>query len=126
MASYINNHGGGCCGMRHIYGFHGSSLTERAMLKTRLKEVPASRLAEVVLTDAQCTKARLDLLKENGFRYVCSFINGNTRRKLHIFHYHKGGTKFGYRQDTPPAGWDAPEETAVSGDEAAVKMDFRL
>lgn len=113
----VNAHGGACCGMRHIFGFNSSGKQQRASLDHSLSLVPGSRVAEVVLTDSQCTKERMALLKEKGFRYVASFINGNTRRKLHIFHFYSGKT---YATNTPPKNWiEQPAEeaqTAVSGE----------
>ena len=80
---YLSNHGGGCCGMRHIYGF--ADCTD-ADLGRSLKDLPQGRCAEVCLTTYQ-KRTWHDRLKKRGFKYVYAFRNANSGNTVHIYLY---------------------------------------
>jgi len=77
--------------MRHVYNFgSGPYVTpyERSQFETVLLQIPPRRLAEIVLIGSQCYEDRMKMIKDAGFVFVHSFINGNTRRRCYIFHRH--------------------------------------
>ncbi len=106
------NHGGYCCGMRHIQGFNGydrnrdvprpipySPRTEtgyerlkRLVFSCNQRGAASGRLIEVVLTNQQCRSnpQLLQDLKEIGFDLVNRFRNANSRSICNIFHYNQG------------------------------------
>lgn len=85
----MRNHGGGCCGMRHILNFYGKSPQTIESLKIAFRQVPSRRLAEVVLQLSQA-KNWGDILAGLGFVPVGKFTNGNTGNTLYIFWYYSG------------------------------------
>lgn len=110
----IVNHGGACCGMRHIYGFGGYdwALREQETFASTLKAVPPSRMAEVTLTDRQCIPKRLKMLKDAGFSPTLSFVNGNTGNKVFVFHRYntvKNVPGKRLRLDAVPTNWPGEE-----------------
>lgn len=84
------NHGGGCCGVNHLWNFpnhiplnHGSFLT----LKNDIAKVRSGVSIEVVLTDIQSRVWAPSLVKL-GFKPVFRFRNANTTRLLTVFFFH--------------------------------------
>lgn len=87
--SYMRQHGGGCCGMRHIQSF--SPVGEDKTFPTALSQVPPGRLAEVVLESTQC-HTNGDMLAYYGFIPVATFVNDNTGNRLYVFYHHRAVT----------------------------------
>jgi hypothetical protein len=102
----VEHHGGGCCGMRHLYefGFSGPIANfirsfERKMksydrgVALREGQTPRNILCEAVLTDQQLNVVAangltwVQVLREAGFRRVSRFRNGNSDNMCNVFHY---------------------------------------
>lgn len=86
----IRNHGGNCCGMRHLVGFEYPDVLTYKMftdLKARVQAVPEGRTIEVILIDSQ---ARVwgPALAKIGFKHVYRFRNANSRNVCNVFLYH--------------------------------------
>ena len=86
----VVNHGGGCCGVNHLWNFpnhiplnHGSFLT----LKNDIARVRSGVSIEVVLTDLQSQVWAPSLVKL-GFKPVFRFRNANSTRLLTVFFFH--------------------------------------
>lgn len=96
----IVGHGGYCCGINHIYGFDGIDMGDwqdamgrkptlqdkLRFLSNRLGTQPAICF-EAALADYQWQDWHTALLRF-GFKRVTEFINGNTGRKIRIYHYY--------------------------------------
>lgn len=106
----LDSHGGGCCGILHLYDFSGSEVS----VEKQLDKILASwieeeydeafrecscgfcppppdpktfnALLEVVLTDSQMQMYG-QLLKKRGFRLVTRFKNSNSGNYCNILHY---------------------------------------
>ena len=91
----IINHGGGCCGIRHIQGF--GSIDYASMAEAFVKEFkdlmePFTRpgcnlLVEAVLTDRQMVSGWAKVLKDFGFRHVSRFKNSNSHNYVNVLHF---------------------------------------
>lgn len=104
MPQYYN-HGGNCCGMKHIWGLGVEDLvTKRTFIKEKLERNlngvgnngifysnTACFLTEIVLTDEQMGSMPklLQSMKELGFRRVSRFLNPNSGNVCNVFHSHK-------------------------------------
>ena len=90
MALVLRNHGGGCCGMRHIYGFYGTVANIKQQLERLMAQVPQGRtrcrVIECVLTQAQ-RRMYGKTLEDAGFKIVTRFNNANTSSTLNVYHY---------------------------------------
>jgi len=105
----MDDHGGSCCGVRHIYGFDRSSPNELTTLLAQVdalnrvaRATPDShRLVEVILSERQVTADSGNtgwtaevreaggwpaILAANGFSLVNRFENANSGKKCYIFH----------------------------------------
>lgn len=93
MATVQDGHGGGCCGMLHIYGFNRGQ-QERDLKKVqeqikRVKRNSECRLIEIVLTDPQI-KNMPELsngLKRLGFKLKTRFLNINSGNYCNVLHW---------------------------------------
>lgn len=81
----IVNHGGGCCGMRHIYGMGTGSTGQ---LQELVAAVNRNILIEIVMTDGQCQNRPeiLRKMEELGFVLVNRSQNPNTTNIINVFH----------------------------------------
>ena len=89
----VRNHGGGCCGIRHLSEFqvpYGGVISDAHIERLRLdiRRVPSGRAVEVVLTDDQ-SRAWAPILTALGFTPVYRFRNRNTGNLLTVYYYHK-------------------------------------
>jgi ribosomal protein S8 len=86
----IRSHGGGCCGIRHIFAFDGTSEQVRTRLRGLLTgpERPRNRAVEVVLIPSQ-QRNYGRILEEEGFIPTFSFVNGNTGNTCIVYFYHE-------------------------------------
>lgn len=99
----IENHGGACCGVRHIHEMDNTSVEEFSTLVRHVDGLAngggnrSSRLIEVILSERQVTGNRNDpsvvaeggwpvVLRRHGFRLVSAFNNANTARNCYVFH----------------------------------------
>lgn len=121
----LSGHGGGCCGIRHIFGmgsapnghhdnftFQDHQLdpvdrTGRTVLQTMLERyrrefIDGGRLLEIVLTDNQDTHWRGELQRQ-GFRKVVRFRNYNTRNWCNIWYHYNHPEEFQVFEATMPA-----------------------
>ena len=75
----VNEHGGGCCGARHIRGFGDAENRDPDLINTAAAEVPPSRMTEVILNGNQVRSypAILERLANLGFVLDGHWINGN-------------------------------------------------
>lgn len=98
----VDEHGGGCCGVNHIYNFDNSTIDD---LDEALREVCTTtnpnRLAEVVLSERQVTGHNHEddripecvrnaggwpaVLARRGFRLVSRWRNSNSGRNCYLF-----------------------------------------
>jgi len=106
----MENHGGGCCGIKHLRGFGGSDAgvletVKRRLTKTRGRvrwegttlfreesgAAPEGKIIEVVLTDGQVKDKPLTCawLKKFGFKLVHRFYN-STGSMCNVLHYCHG------------------------------------
>lgn len=122
----FRGHGGECCGIYHIYGF-GDDLHEatknanwsfeqeekdfKYLLESKQVNIVHfdQRLLEVVLSKHQMKPKRLKMLKEAGFKFVCSFVNSNTFTDCYVFHRYipKNFQHYGKHEYSTelPIGW---------------------
>ena len=109
----IAQHGGQCCGVRHIYGFDNSNERDFTQLMSQIdassgvrlpgQRDPQNRLVEVILSDRQVDK--FPWLERAGFRLVSRFRNANSERFCNVFHRH---TSFLPLDDGAAANWNGP------------------
>ena len=88
----VRNHGGGCCGIRHLSDFpvpYGGvvSADQIEQLRRDIRRVPSGRAVEVVLTDDQ-SRDWAPILTAFGFTPVYRFRNSNTGNLLTVYYYH--------------------------------------
>lgn len=122
---HLVNHGGGCCGIRHIHGMrnrpeeltfadfqgrrlagYGDNNNNRpavecldallAEFERRENPDPQSRLIEIVLRGAQVNPWRRTL-EARGFFEVCNFVNSNTGNECYIFHKYRNSRGYRFR-----------------------------
>ena len=88
-APTVTNHGGLCCGIRHVFRF-GAHLNNDPDELTRLldREIPFGRLIEITLTLAQIRQCPRTLQKmaDLGFVLVGYFNNHNSGSSVAVFH----------------------------------------
>lgn len=103
-----NSHGGGCCGVSHIYNFnntptnyagpdsylptHNPAHTGAKQFELCLQNIRRSRssgMIEIVLLDYQDRNWK-KIVTEAGFEKVGTFINSNTSHRLNVYHYYYG------------------------------------
>ena len=109
-AMTLINHGGACCGMRHIAwmgqgpedddGPNRRDITKAAILDEILETFEreygltgvndSGRVIEVVLTDNQCRGDWPRHLLQKGFKKVARFRNRNTGNICNVFYYYAG------------------------------------
>lgn len=89
---YVSNHGGGCCGIRHISGFHIGPIESHRYLQRVLdnseSNAPRGRLIEIVLTDAQARNYG-PILGKHKFVLASRFRNANSGNICNVFHRHE-------------------------------------
>lgn len=88
----IANHGGSCCGARHLWNFDTNLASgDTNQIVTELQAVPFGRRVEVILNERQVTNANgrriLDKLQELGFVLSEHYLNHNHNppRKNFVF-----------------------------------------
>lgn len=103
MAIVIDDHGGGCCGIRNLSYFNGRIGEVQDLegyIKRHLDSLPANAdeddrgdedscyLSEIVLTDWQMKEypELLTKMKTLGFKRVSRFKNKNTNNVCNVFH----------------------------------------
>lgn len=90
-------HGGGCCGIRHIYNFDDeevsySSSGLKSLIQEDVKKYYQSTsttwncLVEAVLNEWQVELGWDDVLKEVGFKLVTKLKNSNSGNECYVFH----------------------------------------
>lgn len=92
----VSHHGGGCCGVKHIYRFPVYSTEGEATtwLRGEMQKVldrmdprrQRGQLIEVALTDNQCVNWA-KTLKNEGFRHVARWRNSNSGNVVNMFLY---------------------------------------
>lgn len=82
----ITNHGGNCCGARHIYDFRNNVQDDIRQLERHIRENGNHLLMEVILSNRQATEKPqvIDKLQELGFVYSSSWV-GNHGTPVHRF-----------------------------------------
>lgn len=85
----VRSHGGGCCGIRHVAGFGGTTERNTSELDSVMWRVPGGRLAEVVLTREQVRSLpkTMKKLADQGFVLVGAFRNANSGNDCFVFHW---------------------------------------
>jgi hypothetical protein len=96
----IDEHGGGCCGMMHIYAFeNGPRPYLLRLLDTQMRdwveenyasaagEKTFNVLLEAVLTDDQMANGWAPELKQRGWKLVTRFFNSNSGNYCNVLHY---------------------------------------
>jgi hypothetical protein len=84
----LSNHGGSCCGARHIYGFGtGDAPQNITQMHNKVAETP-DRLTEIILNSNQCQSSPnlLAAMAERGFVLTTGFKNGNHDSSVFVFH----------------------------------------
>lgn len=84
----ISNHGGSCCGARHIYGFGVvDALNNIAQMHNLVASAP-DRLTEIILNRSQCRASPnlLAAMAARGFVLTTGFKNGNHDSDVFVFH----------------------------------------
>lgn len=85
---HISNHGGSCCGARHIYGFGtGDLLQSITQMHNHVASAP-DRLTEIILNKTQCRASPnlLAAMAARGFVLTTGFKNGNHNSDVFVFH----------------------------------------
>ena len=87
----IRDHGGMCCGARHIYNFTDQEETNPLLIIEALQRVPHGRMVEAILNDRQLSTMprTLETLKMLGFVLTDVYINHNhgPQRRNYRFSY---------------------------------------
>jgi hypothetical protein len=86
--AYVANHGGQCCGARHLYRFSVNDNINPQRIAAELKNnVPSGRMTEVILNRTQCISypSILKKLADLGFVLTDSWINNNHNSRLYRF-----------------------------------------
>lgn len=85
----VRSHGGGCCGIRHVAGFGGTTERNIRDLDVVMSRVPNGRLAEVVLTQEQVRSLpkTMKKLADQGYVLVGAFRNANSGNNCFVFHW---------------------------------------
>ena len=115
-------HGGGCCGVEHIYDFSHSPNAE--VVASALTGIVSDRtcdcgecsevaafMAEAVLTDYQAFTKHAnftpstwhEVMLSVGFKRVTRFLNSNSGNYCNVYHY-CGGQPRGRNRTPDPAG----------------------
>lgn len=88
----VRNHGGMCCGIKHIYNFN-APVNEHTIAELKRKTKEESQcgrtrciLVEAVLITRQKNRWEKHLL-DIGYKKVNSFTNRNSGNKCHVYHY---------------------------------------
>lgn len=84
----ISNHGGSCCGARHIYSFGvGDLLQNIAQMHNHVASAP-DLLTEIILNKTQCCASPklLAAMAARGFVLTTGFKNGNHNSDVFVFH----------------------------------------
>ena len=89
----VRNHGGGCCGIRHLSEFlvpYGGVISDAQIeqLHLDIQKAPSGRAVEVVLTDSR-SRVWAPILTALGFTPVYRFRNSNTGNLLTVYYYHR-------------------------------------
>lgn len=98
---YIADHGGNCCGIKHVVGFGEAFTDYRGMeldqnVEDYLEEygncnkdnkTTFNGLLEATLTDQQMAAGWAAELKKRGFRLVTRFKNSNSGNYVNVLHY---------------------------------------
>lgn len=85
----ITPHGGGCCGVKHLYGMNDLTATGANSLAGRVRAAPSCGILEVIVTDYQLRANDNMLIKQlnaNKFRLVSRAYNPNSENHINIFH----------------------------------------
>lgn len=85
---YISNHGGSCCGARHVHGFGtGDSPLNITQMHNHVASAP-DRLTEIILNRTQCRSSPdlLAAMAARGFVLTTGFKNGNHDSDVFVFH----------------------------------------
>lgn len=84
----ISNHGGSCCGARHVHGFgSGDALNNITQMHNHVASAP-DRLTEIILNSGQCQSSPnlLAAMAARGFVLTTGFKNGNHDSDVFVFH----------------------------------------
>lgn len=84
----LSNHGGYCCGARHIHGFGtGDAPQNIIQMHNKVAETP-DRLTEIILNKQQCRASPnlLTAMAARGFVLTTGFKNGNHDSDVFVFH----------------------------------------
>jgi hypothetical protein len=84
----VRQHGGGCCGARHLAGFTATEDRNPDQIVRALAEADGDRLVEVILngTQVQNFPAAVQKLADLGFVLVGRYVNGNHNSNNYVFH----------------------------------------
>lgn len=94
--NYVNErgHGGGCCGVSHIYRIprYSNEAVEELKNATKYFSGPHTRtggcrLIEIVLTERK-DKRWHEALIDIGYRVATKFRNNSTENILYVYHYY--------------------------------------
>ena len=84
----LSNHGGSCCGARHIHGFGSNdNAANIAQMHNHAASAP-DRLTEIILNRGQCQRSPnlLAAMAARGFVLTTGFKNGNHDSDVFVFH----------------------------------------
>lgn len=76
----VVDHGGHCCGARHIYSFGAEEIANPNLINTTVSQVPQGRMIEVILNGEQVAaryQPVLDRLADLGFVLTDHYRNSN-------------------------------------------------
>lgn len=100
MSLQLSQHGGRCCGMRHIFNFPTAFPGQEPTVKvykdiigSAMRHSTGCGLIEVSLIDRQLNTNLIAALKSKGFYLVSRFSNPNTQNYVNVFHKLKGKRK---------------------------------
>lgn len=85
---HISNHGGFCCGARHIHSFGTEDLLQNITQMHNLVASAPDRLTEIILNRSQCRASPnlLAAMAARGFVLTTGFKNGNHDSDVFVFH----------------------------------------
>lgn len=83
----VSNHGGSCCGARHIHGFSQREEDNPGSIDAAQAQVDRWRMTEVILNGTQVTsKPRtLQRLADLGYVLTAHYVNGNHNSDNYVF-----------------------------------------
>lgn len=126
---YLTNHGGGCCGIKHLYGFGPCNAEYKSILRSRLNDARKQNagaaynvLVEVALNEHQMEDGWHEwLTQEVGFVQATRFRNPNSHNFVGLYYYtHQMGEEHKLKKEAEAKAKLAAEVAAQEAEQEAL------